>query len=282
MHGQNWAQALASGRVLRERISPLLTTSRFGRSIVHYREIGSTNAVAAAWAADGAPEGAVVSAEHQHAGRGRLGRTWHDEPGTNLIFTVILRPQLRPERLGLIILAASVAVAESVHGLDSALAVEIKWPNDVLVRGRKICGMLMETTTQASGTRASPYAALGIGLNVNQDSFPEEFSHRSSSLALEAGRIIERDALMADVLNRLERHYDQLTLDDGRSIRRSYTNRLAGLNEEADIFASGSREPLRGFIRGIADDGSLLLETSAGIERLASGDVSFRSPVRTR
>ncbi len=279
MHGHDWAQALASGRETLRHLEPLLSTARLGRYIAHYREIGSTNVVATIWASEGCTEGALVVADHQYAGRGRLGRSWHDVPGSNLMFSIVLRPIIRPDRLGLIMLAASVAVSESITLVESSFRTQIKWPNDILVNGRKVCGMLMETSTSANRLNRVDYAVVGIGLNVNQDEFPDEFASRSSSLALEAGRLIDRGPILAEILNRLERHYDRLQTDDGTAIREAYHRNLAGIGEEVEIYASGTGAPLRGLIKGIADNGALLLETGQGVQSLASGDVSFRRPL---
>src|SRR5690606_25414080 len=130
MHGQLWAQARAAGRDLHARLEPVLDTSRFGRSIASYLDVDSTNVVAIEWAASGAPEGAMVIADHQLEGRGRLGRTWQDAAGKNLMFSVVLRPTLRAEDMGLVMLAAAVAVARALERAVENHDVRIKWPND--------------------------------------------------------------------------------------------------------------------------------------------------------
>lgn len=274
--GQNWAQALASGRQLLRELEPLLTTRRCGRFIARFREVSSTNAVAISWSANGAPDGALVLAEHQTAGRGRMGRVWEDDEGRNLMFTLILRPALRPDQLGLIMLATSVAVAESLTDILPGADVHIKWPNDVLVNGRKCCGMLMESSTVGARSERAEAAVIGVGLNVNQDGFPGSFGHRATSVALEAGRLIDRTPLLASVLNRFEQHYDELVADDGKSLRQRYERMLQSLGERVEVFAAGTAEPTTGVVRGISETGALLLETESGLRSVVSGEVSFR------
>ncbi|MDX1531042.1 MAG: biotin--[acetyl-CoA-carboxylase] ligase, partial [Rhodothermales bacterium] len=182
-------------------LQPLLRTCRFGRPARGFRSLPSTNAEALTWAADGAAEGALVVAEAQTAGRGRLGRTWEAAPGRNLLVSLVLRPALPPERLGLVPLAAGLAVAEAVEAAVPPLCPRLKWPNDLLLGGRKACGVLLEGRT---GGRAPSAVALGIGLNVNQTAFPDALAERATSLHLEAGRPVERAALLAALLERLE------------------------------------------------------------------------------
>src|SRR5690606_26393332 len=138
------------------------------------------------------------------------------------------------------------------------------------------CGMLMESATTGGPNERTESAVVGIGLNVNQDAFPNAFSDRTTSLALEAGRLIDRTPLLASILNRFERHYDQLLASGGETIRQTYRHFLLSLNERVEVFAAGTGAPLSGIVRGIADNGALLLETASGLRTLASGDVSSR------
>ncbi|MFQ5571689.1 MAG: biotin--[acetyl-CoA-carboxylase] ligase, partial [Rhodothermales bacterium] len=175
----------------------LLKTRHFGRSMRSYQAVDSTNTAALQWASDGAPEGSVILANVQTAGRGRQGRSWHSAAGQNLTFSVILRPSLPPARLSLITLGAGVAVAEAVEALTAPLSTTIKWPNDVLLEGTKCCGMLLESTLDETGTAT---VILGIGLNVNQSAFPETLESKATSLLLQTGRHTPRPPLLADLL----------------------------------------------------------------------------------
>ncbi len=252
-------------------LAGLLRTERFGRALRGYRSVGSTNTVATAWAAAGAPEGAVVVAEYQTAGRGRQGRAWQADAGHNLTFSVILRPSLPAASLGLVAVAAGVAVAEAVEAFAAPLRAAIKWPNDVLLEGRKCCGMLLESTL-GGGTGAT--VVLGIGLNVNQRAFAPPLEAQATSLLLEAGRPLPLAPLLADLLLRLERHYASLDADGGDAARRAYEARLHGLGRETTLRFTGRQERVGGVLLGITDTGALRLRTADGPRTFHAGEVT--------
>jgi BirA family biotin operon repressor/biotin-[acetyl-CoA-carboxylase] ligase len=236
-----------------------------------FTSVASTNTQAQAWAAAGAPEGSTVVAEYQTAGRGRLGRSWQAQAGQNLTLSIILRPGFSAERLGLIILAASVAVAEAVESCTAPLIPSIKWPNDVLIGGRKCCGMLLETVLTGP---ARPTVILGIGLNVNQGQFPPPLEEHATSLLLETGRFTPRAPLLAALLSRLEHHYQSLALDDGKTVRERYRGRLARLNQRTRLHLTGTSEAIEGTIEGISETGAIILHTEAGPRVFHTGDVT--------
>lgn len=241
-----------------------LNTERFGRDLRTFDEVGSTNTVAAEWAREGAREGSVVFAEYQSSGRGRHGRTWDAHAGQNLTFSVVLRPSLSPDRLGRITLAAGVAVAEAVEAFVTPHTASIKWPNDVLLDGRKTCGMLLEASFgkhRDADTGAPDAVILGIGLNVNQADFPDAIADRATSLRLVAGRPIPRETLFGRVLNRLERRYDSLFADDGESVRHAYIQRLYQRGETTTLRFTGTDRTVSGRVCGITKDGALQLNT---------------------
>lgn len=273
--GQIWAQALARGRSLLHEMEGALATRRFGRSIARYEEVGSTNTIAASWAAAGASEGALVVADHQVRGRGRHGRAWTDAPGTNLMFSVILRPTLPLDRFGLVMLAACSSVAEAVATVDASLPVSIKWPNDVLIRDRKCCGLLMETSGPSAPVVGRTTAVVGIGINVNQDEFPDNFALPATSLALECGRLIDRPALLASILNGFEPAYEKLATDGGASVRETYLRRLESLGAYVRVYSVKQGDAIEGRVAGISPIGALLLETDEGLRTLTSGEVTF-------
>lgn len=246
---------------------------RFGRPARGFASCPSTNAEAAAWAREGAPEGALVIAEHQTAGRGRLGRTWDDAPGQNLLLSVVLRPPLPPHRLGLATLAGGVAVAEAVAAWTAPVAPRIKWPNDVLLNGRKCCGMLLESSLGG----ADAFVVLGVGLNVNQDAFPPTLAERATSLRLETGRLIPRVALLTDLLARLEYWTDGLAAGDDAPLREAFTARMLGLGEPATVRLAADDRPLDGVIEGIDADGGLRFRTGDAVRTLHAGDVTFQT-----
>ncbi len=253
-------------------VRPLLQTQRFGRAWRGEERLASTNTAAAAWAAAGAPEGAVVVAEYQTAGRGRLGRTWQARAGQNLTFSLVLRPPLPPERLGLLTLAASVAVAEAVEPFVASLPVRIKWPNDLLLAGRKCCGMLLETSL--SGASTVPIVILGIGLNVNQDKFPPELAAKATSLHLEKGQLVPRAPLFAALLLHLERRYDALLQDGEDVLSKAYERRLYGLGQPLALRLTDTAAPIQGRLLGVTETGALRLETDAGLRLFHAGEVT--------
>ena len=264
------SQAPSSTLPLVREVQPLLRTRRFGRSLRGYQTVDSTNTTAMRWAEDDAPEGSVVIAEYQTAGRGRHGRSWQADAGYNLMFSVVLRPSLPPPRLSLITLAASVAIAEAVDACAAPLTSSIKWPNDVLLEGYKCCGMLLESTL--TGTDRA-MVVLGIGLNVNQPDFPPALEDRATSLLLQTGRPVPRAPLLADLLGRLERYYEMLDAADGTAIRQAYETRLHGLGHPTALRLAGQEHPITGLLLGIADTGALRLHTDDGPRTFHAGEI---------
>ncbi|HET6566737.1 MAG TPA: biotin--[acetyl-CoA-carboxylase] ligase [Rhodothermales bacterium] len=257
--------------------APLLQTGTFGRSIRGYSAVPSTNTYAAVWAGEGAPEGSVVFAELQTTGRGRLGRSWTADPGRNLTFSVILRPPLAPDHLGLITVAAAVAVADTVEGFAAPARVEIKWPNDILLNGRKCCGMLLESNLSMPSDSGRP-VILGIGLNVNQDTFPDELSERATSLLLETGRMVDRPALFAALLLALETRYRLLCTGGAEPVRAAFTARLAHHEQRVTYRLSESTGRIQGTVTGIDDTGALLLRTRDGLRAFHAGEITTQLP----
>ncbi len=257
-------------------VKPLLRTDRFGRFMEGHPSIDSTNVRAAAWAREGAPQGSVVVAEHQTAGRGRLGRSWTADASKNLLFSVVLRPALPADRLGLITVTGALAVAETLDGFAAPLHAAIKWPNDVLLHSRKCCGMLLESSF--SGRRREPpdFVVLGIGLNVNQGSFPDELSGQAITLKQAARRPIERAPLLAELLGHLEQRYRALLDGDDTKIRTAYEARLHRNGQSVTLHTTDDGTPVSGTVHGISDAGALLLETNSGLQAFHAGDVTSR------
>ena len=249
-------------------LRPLLATARFGRAARGAEALASTNTAAIAWAADAdapAPEGALVLAEHQTAGRGRHGRAWADAAGQNLLVSLVLRPPASARAdLGWLPLAAALAVADAVAPRVPAGAVALKWPNDVLLGGRKVCGILAEAASAGAATTV----VLGVGLNVNQAAFPPELADRATSLALAAGRAVERAPLLADLLAALEARYDALLAGATARLRADFEARMAGLGEAATVSDPHGGASACGRVLGLAPDGALRLATPGG-ERAA-------------
>jgi BirA family biotin operon repressor/biotin-[acetyl-CoA-carboxylase] ligase len=203
--------------------------SPIGQRMVHYFRIESTNSAALELAAKGAAHGTVVVAEEQTAGRGRFGRNWYSERSTGIYVSVILRPPLAPAAAPVLTLMAAVAAHQAI-GTVTGLPADIRWPNDVLVNGKKVCGILTEMSAEVDRLHA---VVLGIGINVNHREMPAELKSIATSLRIEAGRSYSRAQILAVLLKELERKY-HLLLDEGSgAISRRWT--------AASTFAEGKR-----------------------------------------
>lgn len=227
-------------------------------------DVDSTNRVVLDEAATGVAEGLVVVAEHQRAGRGRLGRTWVAPPGGSLLVSVLLRSDLRAERLHLVTMAAGLAVAEAVSvtaGIDAVL----KWPNDVLVVDRKVAGILVEADVAADGMSRS--VVLGAGVNVNWDRVPEEIAAIATACNLEAGRTVSRADVLVAFLRGLERRLHALDAVAGE-----YRGKLATLGRRVRVEVGSG--PVIGRAVDVDHAGRLLVEVDSGcIVEVAAGDV---------
>ncbi len=218
-----------------------------GRVIFHHFRIDSTNAAALKLAAEGAEHGTVVVAEEQTAGRGRLGRAWFSEKSSGIYASVILRPPLAPAAAPVLTLMAGLAAHRAVS-ISTGLTVDIRWPNDLLVNGKKVCGILTEMSAEVDRLHA---VVLGIGINVNHSLMPPELESIATSLRIEAHRAISRVQVLAALLRELERHY-QLLLKNGN---KAITERW----EAASSFAHGKR------VRVVTPAGDALV-TTTGID----------------
>lgn len=231
-----------------------------GRPVIRLDSVSSTQDVAFLLAERVASEGTVVLARHQRAGRGRAGRTWTEQPGDALLFSVILRPQLTPERLAPFSILLADAIAETIgsrYGLDA----EVKWPNDVLINGRKLSGVLIQSRNGV--------AVAGIGINVRA---PEtRLPEGATSLYLETGEDQDADALLDALLGAIDARYaDTLSGDMGEAIRR--INARLYLRGEQVTINDGARER-QGLVVRVRDDGALLLNTGHSDEVIVSGEM---------
>ncbi|MFN2489593.1 MAG: biotin--[acetyl-CoA-carboxylase] ligase [Actinomycetota bacterium] len=252
------------------------TSGRLGAPLRTFAEIGSTSTEALEWADEGAPEGALVVADHQTAGRGRRGRGWLSEPGRALQFSLVLRPRLPVERAGLVTTCLGVAVAEALeacHGLDAL----IKWPNDVDVGGRKVAGILVESRV-ANGIVASAVAGVGINVGWRCDEVPEEIAARASSVRCELERLgrapeVGRAELLGGVLARLEPLLDAIGADAGASdVVRRATARSEVVGRAVRVrLASGAA--LEGVALGLLETGSLELDVGGTALRIEVGEI---------
>ena len=266
-------------RLFAEEVGRGLETKWVARRYEHLEDTDSTNRVSFELGRQGAPTGTVVVAESQSAGRGRLGRSFFSPPNQNLYTSVLLRPTGSIADAPTLIFCAAVAVAESVaRFLGDEDAVEIKWPNDVLIRRRKTSGILMESS--AEGTRIA-FAVLGIGVNLNVDreTFPDEFRELATSLASELGRPVDRIAFTRLLFERLEVQLDLHARGGFDAIRPRFESFFRMTGEPIGVEEIG-RGRVDGIARGIAPDGALEVEITEGPRtgeriRVMAGDVTL-------
>jgi BirA family biotin operon repressor/biotin-[acetyl-CoA-carboxylase] ligase len=251
-----------------ESIQRGLNTEFVGQQAVCLDSVGSTNDVAKRLAQEGAPEGTLVVAEEQTTGRGRHGRRWFAPRGSSLLLSLVFRPPLTPVMLPQLLMASSVAVAEAIEH-STALPVRLKWPNDILVRGKKAGGILIEAGFSG---QSLDYAVVGIGLNVNLDptGIPE-IVNSATSLSVELGRRVPRLELLRALLRSLEREY--LVLKGGESPYARWAARVAHVGQEIKVNTPWGLE--RGRLDRIDEDGTLFLRREDGTEtRITVGDVT--------
>jgi BirA family biotin operon repressor/biotin-[acetyl-CoA-carboxylase] ligase len=257
-----------------ERLQESLRTKRFGKNIIFLREVDSTNDLAKELAGYGAVEGTVVVAETQTTGRGRLGREWFSPVG-GLWFSVVLRPALKPEGAVRLVFVACLAVAEvlrELYGLKS----ETKWPNDVLVKGRKVCGMLTEMNT--TGEKVN-YVIVGVGVNANFDvkkTLPEGLWDSATALEAELGRKVRLEELFRALLEKLEDVYDQFLKEGFNPILDKWKTYAGFLGYRVDV--TNETEKFSGLALDVDNEGALVLRLENGtIKRVFVGDVTLRS-----
>ena len=238
---------------------------------LHYAEtVDSTNDWAKREASPDKEEGQVYLADHQTAGKGRRGRVWRSPAGTSVSMSILLRPEVPADRVSMITLVMGMAAAEGMKQA-SGLDVRIKWPNDVVFGGKKLCGILTETDSRIS------CAVVGIGLNVNVLEFPEELSQSASSLLLETGHTVSREQVTACVLNSFLQYYKAFTAaGDLSGLRQRYEDLLVNRNERVRVL--DPEDPFTGTALGIDDAGRLLVQRDGtdSIEHVFSGEVSVR------
>jgi len=252
--------------MLRQR----LKGSLFGKRIHHFFKIDSTNRVALELGHAGEPEGAVVLAEEQTAGRGRAGRAWHSERATGIYMTVLLRPRLAPVQAPLLTMMAGLSAGTAIAS-STELSIDVKWPNDLMVRGKKVGGILTEMHAEPSQVR---FVIVGIGINVNQEKFPAELASAATSLRAESGRRQPRLEIAVRLLREFENDYNRFMREGSASVVKRF--------EEASSYARGKRvqvasgtDSFSGVTAGLAPEGVLRVKRDDGeVITVVAGDVS--------
>ena len=245
-----------------------LKTKTMGHPYLWMEEIDSTNEGLKRQAAAGACHGTVLCAGYQSGGKGRRGRTWDSPKGDNIYLSILLRPELEPVEASMLTLIGALAVAAAVEETTGAQC-QIKWPNDLVLDSKKVCGILTEMST---GTNGIDYVIVGIGINVNREIFPEEIAHMASSIDKGQGR----EAIIASLLFHFEEKYAAFTKYKNLSpFLKEYNGRLAGIGQQVQILSGGE-----GVIRtshGIDEGGALIVSDENGNEeKIISGEVSVR------
>ena len=249
-----------------------------GRRMDIHDEVDSTNLIAETLAGLGVPEGTLVVADRQTAGRGRMGRSFFSPGGSSIYMSLVLRPDCRAEDLHMHVFAAAVAVAETAAPLLSDGAVEIKWPNDVLLGGRKTSGINLPARLNGQGVE---FAVLGVGVNINTqlDDFPPELHEIATSLRIASGREIDRIGFAEALLARLEQEIERMRSEGFKSVLDCWRRYFRMAGARVRIGGPGVSEIVEGVVQGIDEQGALLLSVGSGsrvrIERIIAGDVTL-------
>ena len=267
---ESYEEIVTDGIYNETTIADQIHTKWAGKTVHFARETDSTNLWIKRLAKEGASEGTLALAEFQSAGRGRLGRSWEVPEGTAVMMSILLRPKFEPQYAPTLTLVMGMAVAKAVKSLG--FDVSIKWPNDVVVSHKKICGILTEM-----GVRDGKidYAVIGVGINVNIKEFPEEMADKATSLYLESGKEFDRSQIPGLVMEAFEEYYEKFAATcDLSGLKEEYESILANYNQPVRVLA---KEPYEGVARGITDGGELLVEKTDGtIVAVSAGEVSVR------
>jgi BirA family biotin operon repressor/biotin-[acetyl-CoA-carboxylase] ligase len=245
---------------------------KLGSVLFRYDSLASTNDLAREMAASGVSEGVAVLALEQTAGRGRQGRSWSSPAGEGLYISIIIRPRIRAATSPLITLAAAVAVTEALID-EQGIAADIKWPNDVMVGGRKICGILVESAIEGESLQ---YAVLGIGVNIGQRKFSPDLGQPATSLFLESGRDVPLDEVLRSLLNRADRWYRAIISEPHLVLNR--WEQLSSYARGCEVRVTSSDRSFEGTTRGLTETGALVVELDDGRRReIIAGEVSLRA-----
>lgn len=256
-----------------------MVTEFIGREIHYFKEIDSTNNYAKKIAYDGCEDGTVIIAERQASGRGRLGRSWESNMGKGIWMSVVLRPDISPESIQLITLAASVAVVKAIRD-TTGIVTGIKWPNDILLDGKKLCGILVEMSSEMDRIN---FVVIGIGINIGQDreDFSEDLRNKAVSLSSyirknELSIEFTRNMLVGKLLTEIEKYYKLILKGKREEIIQEWKNFSVILGKEVVVSCRG--EDFSGFAEDLTDEGKLVIRSHDGIAKLIiSGEVSLKS-----
>lgn len=253
-------------------IKSLMHTEWVAKEVLYFDTIDSTNTKAQELAEKGYPSGTLVVADKQESGKGRRGRSWVSPSGTGIFMTLMIKPDINPNNASMLTLVAALAVAKAITSVTGEEAM-IKWPNDIVVNGKKVCGILTEMNAQFDYIN---HIVVGIGINVHNESFPEEISQMASSLMIEAGgKRFHRAQIIAETMSYFEQHYDTfLKTQDLSALVREYDELLVNRNKSVRVL--DPKEPFDGKAMGITPKGELIVDTWESRKLVSSGEVSVR------
>lgn len=253
-------------------IKSLMHTDWVAKEVLYFDTIDSTNTKAQELAEKGYPSGTLVVADKQESGKGRRGRSWVSPSGTGIFMTLMIKPDINPNNASMLTLVAALAVAKAITSVTGEEAM-IKWPNDIVVNGKKVCGILTEMNAQFDYINN---IVVGIGINVHNESFPEEISQMASSLMIEAGgKRFHRAQIIAETMSYFEQYYDTfLKTQDLSALVREYDKLLVNRNKSVRVL--DPKEPFDGKAMGITPKGELIVDTWESRKLVSSGEVSVR------
>ena len=253
-------------------IKSLMHTEWVAKEVLYFDTIDSTNTKRQELAEKGYPSGTLVVADKQESGKGRRGRSWVSPSGTGIFMTLMIKPDINPNNASMLTLVAALAVAKAITSVTGEEAL-IKWPNDIVVNGKKVCGILTEMNAQFDYIN---HIVVGIGINVHNESFPEEISQMASSLMIEAGgKRFHRAQIIAETMSYFEQYYDTfLKTQDLSALVREYDELLVNRNKSVRVL--DPKEPFDGKAMGITPKGELIVDTWESRKLVSSGEVSVR------
>ena len=253
-------------------IKSLMHTEWVAKEVLYFDTIDSTNTKAQELAEKGYPSGTLVVADKQESGKGRRGRSWVSPSGTGIFMTLMIKPDINPNNASMLTLVAALAVAKAITSVTGEEAM-IKWPNDIVVNSKKVCGILTEMNAQFDYIN---HIVVGIGINVHNESFPEEISQMASSLMIEAGgKRFHRAQIIAETMSYFEQYYDTfLKTQDLSALVREYDELLVNRNKSVRVL--DPKEPFDGKAMGITPKGELIVDTWESRKLVSSGEVSVR------
>ena len=242
------------------------------KKIIYYKQLDSTNAEAVRLAVQGAKSGTVVVADSQTAGKGRRGRTWESPAKENIYMSMLLRPEFTVDKAPMLTLVMAYSIAQVIREYGFS-QVQVKWPNDLILSGKKICGILTEMQLKEAQI---DYVVIGVGVNVNTREFPPELEEKASSLYLESGKLFDRTVLIERIVENFNKTYEQfLKVQDLSFLSEAYNDMLVNVGREVQVLQPGSE--YTAYALGINSQGELRVRTADGEEKhVYAGEVSVR------